>query len=1078
MLLLGGAGCVKDDYGLSSGVKEGHPVTVKMTLGMGKTTDIVVTRADNSNSTLSTLTLFVYDAAGTVCQQVLTLEGGSLVLLGADVTGPNGERLYQVTFQTTSGEKKLLGVANYTVGEEGFWSGFTSLRNAAEAGTLTFDALRSGMVSLRDALVGSDGLILPSITANTQMLISGWNEGAVFSTDGTVADFGTYGDAQRSVLLKMDRAMARITFNIAAAPAGAQGTFTPSTFRVYNIPKSTLLVKSTTAGADPYTPDLLAEEDFLTSAMSNVGALSGGSYSFSFYMPENVQPTRTENAEGGAMTYADRDKWTGPAGSLPEAKTWSNAPQTGTFVVINGTYTESNGQYTGNVSYTVHLGDFSATGSQGNFSVERNCSYTYNMSVLGVDRIVVEAKKETGEEYQQAAEGEIYDAGNCIYNYQLDAHYEQVYLQYDLTSLAQSLPAGLTGEDLDNAISSKLILVIQSEAMDHSSDGVSNKRGSLQPYKIYADAVRNAADPVQAAAAAKSAILDDDSSNAGSLTPKKGFDYKWIEFWPQTGTTLASYPGTPTWSQAYIADKAPTGDNATKAGYLMDVYDVIVAMGKVVKKIYLNGQGEQNTISTADRAEDGITVTLESGGSYLARFTAFVNEYYYYAHPLTGAPVTTWSVLVNKMPREMVIAMSTDVSVDGNSSFSQIHSYISQLSMQTFYSSRTEQINAFGLETYNETPLTMNFSSSVGDGSLDDLDGRQNQIRLISGDGDATALPQNIAWQNYIDVSNNGWTQTIPTDRTQRKLYDAYAPQSNAAYACLSRNRDLNGNGMIDDNELRWYLPSLNEYIRIGIGNNVLSNASRLYMGDKMAMVGNLYPGSYIQDGALYYTSSASGKRVFWAVEHGAYGNDGTYKRLPIRCVRVLPAITESQDATIVAVKPVSTFEKLTDGSNIILKFKGRLVDELYRERTDDVLLEHSEDETPNSFSEGIIVAQAYMTNYFPLTQIVNEGGNQSNPCATYHETGDGGATWRVPNLVELQALNAANMLYAEEGVYNFNNYTVCCTQFSNSNVRYGFMYNGPIACMQYNERTQSSKVRCVRDVPAGYDFSRLSPAN
>lgn len=1068
MLLLGGAGCVKDDYGLSSGVKEGHPVTVRMTLGMGRTTDIVVTRADNSNSTLSTLTLFVYDASGTVCQQVLTLEGGSLVLLGADVTGPNGERLYQVSFGTTSGEKKLLGVANYTAGEEGFWSGFTALRSAAEAGSLSFDELRSGVVSLRNALVGVDGLILPSITANTQMLISGWNEGAVFSTDGTVTDFGTYGDAQRSVLLKMDRAMARITFNIAAAPAGAQGTFTPSTFRVYNIPKSTLLVKSTTAGADPYTPDLLAEEDFLTSAMSNVGALSGGSYSFSFYMPENVQPTRTENAEGGAMTYADRDKWTGPAGSRPEAKTWSNAPQTGTFVVINGTYTASNGQYTGNVNYTVHLGDFSATtGSQGNFSVERNCSYTYNMSVLGVDRIVVEAKKETGEEYQQAAEGEIYDAENCIYNYQLDAHYEQVYLQYDLTSLAQSLPAGLTGEDLNNAISSKLILVIQSEAMDHSSDGVSNKRGSLQPYKIYADAVRSGQDP----AAAKSNILEDDPANANQLTPKKGFDYKWIEFWPQTGTTLASYPGTPTWSQAYIADKAPTGDNATKAGYLMDVYDVIVAMGGAVRKIYL---GER--VSTTPYDENGITVVNE-GGRYLARFTAFVNEYYYYAHPLTGAPVTTWSVLVNKIPREMVIAMSTDVSADGNSSFSQIHSYISQLSMQTFYSSRTEQINAFGLETYNETPLTMNFSSSVGDGSLDDLDGRQNQIRLISGDGDATALPQNIEWQDYIDVSNNGWTQTIPTDRTQRKLYDAYA-QSNAAYACLSRNRDLNGNGMIDDNELRWYLPSLNEYIRIGIGNNVLSNASRLYMGDKMAMVGNLYPGSYIQDGALYYTSSAYNKRVFWAVEHGAYGNDGTYKRLPIRCVRILPAITESQDATIVAVNPVSTFEKLTDGTNIVLKFKGRLVDELYRERTDDVLLEHSEDETPNSFSEGIIVAQAYMSNYFPLTQIVNEGGNQSNPCATYHETGDGGATWRVPNLVELQALNAANMLYAKENVFNFNNYTVCCTQFSNPNVRYGFMYNGQIACMQYNERTQRSKVRCVRDVPAGYDFSRLSPAN
>lgn len=1070
MLLLGGAGCVKDDYGLSSGVEEGHPVTVKMTLGMGRTTDIVVTRADNSNSTLSTLTLFVYDAAGTACQQVLTLEGGSLVLLGADVTGPNGERLYQVTFQTTSGEKKLLGVANYTVGEEGFWSGFTALRNAAEAGSLSFDALRSGVVSLRNALVGVDGLILPSITANTQMLISGWNEGAVFSTDGTVTDFGTYGDAQRSVLLKMDRAMARITFNIAAAPAGARGTFTPSTFRVYNIPKSALLVKSTTAGT--YTSDL--QTDFLTSAMSNVGALSGGSYSFSFYMPENVQKP------GTSTEYAQRDMWSGDSGSTPENKTWMHAPQTSTFVVISGTYVESDGKYTGNVSYTVHLGDFSATGSQGNFSVDRNCSYTYNMSVLGVDKIVVEAKKETGEEYQQAAEGEIYDAENCIYNYQLDAHYEQVYLQYDLTSLAQSLPAGLTGEDLDNAISSKLILVIQSEAMDHNSDGVSNKRGSLQPYKIYADAVRNAADPVQAAAAAKSAILDDDLSNAGSLTPKKGFDYKWIEFWPQIGTSLASYPGTPTWSQAYIQGVTEAQGDAAR---LMDVYDVIVAMGEAVRKIYLGG-----TVSTDDYGENGITV-INNGGRYLARFTAFVNEYYYYAHPLTGAPVTTWSVLVNKMPREMVIAMSTDVSADGNSSFSQIHSYISQVSLQTFYSSRTEQINAFGLETYNETPLTMGFWTAVGDAGFDDSDGRQNQIRLIANSSTATSLSGDQSWTNYINASNNGWTQTISSDRTQRKLPGAYR-LSNAAYACLSRNRDLNGDGRIDDNEVRWYLASLNEYIRIGIGSNVLSNSAQLYMGDKMLMTKSAYPNSYIADGALYYTSSASKKRVLWAVERGAYGEVGSYydadKNLPIRCVRILPAHDPKVVSGVVAA---STLEKRRDNTSglTVLKFKGRLVDELYRQRVDDALIKHNEDQDANSFYDGIFVAENYLSGTYRLGDIIgyegsvtveeenwwggsdyvtyNFDGTMTNPCPE---------NWRVPNLGELSAMNAAGL------ITSFS--TACCTQFSNRNVRYGFARDASyIMAPGANPKdlTNGYYIRCVRDVPQGYDFdTQSSPVN
>ena len=117
-----------------------------------------------------------------------------------------------------------------------------------------------------------------------------------------------------------------------------------------------------------------------------------------------------------------------------------------------------------------------------------------------------------------------------------------------------------------------------------------------------------------------------------------------------------------------------------------------------MKKIY-NGE----SVSTADRGEDGITIT-QSNNDYVARFTAFVNEYYYYRHPLTGLDVTTWSVMTNKIPREMIIAMSTDGSNDGNSSYSQLHSYISQLSMQTFYSSRSMSLNAFGIESYNETP--------------------------------------------------------------------------------------------------------------------------------------------------------------------------------------------------------------------------------------------------------------------------------------------------------------------------------------------------------------------------------------
>ena len=67
MLAFAAAGCVKDDYGLAPSVVEGRPVTVTLKCDLGRTSDITVTRADNTYSGLSTYTLFVYDAAGTTC---------------------------------------------------------------------------------------------------------------------------------------------------------------------------------------------------------------------------------------------------------------------------------------------------------------------------------------------------------------------------------------------------------------------------------------------------------------------------------------------------------------------------------------------------------------------------------------------------------------------------------------------------------------------------------------------------------------------------------------------------------------------------------------------------------------------------------------------------------------------------------------------------------------------------------------------------------------------------------------------------------------------------------------------------
>ena len=1072
--------CVDDDLmGNKAEVVEGEPITISLNFAAIPSTDVSITRASGSDlSELSDIVICVFHGDGSFEQMVTNYEGGGLTVKGNSV-GDNGENLYSVSFQSTSGEKKLIALAN--VADGAFWENMITDLTTAYNGNYSFDQVKAIVADVSHKLVTqastTDGMQPFHITSSSQMLISGWNEDVVFGTNNAVTDYGTYGDETNKVAIKMKRAMAHITFNIAANPSGANGTFTPTSFRVYNIPTKSYLTNDLQGSQSYALTTNVTNVKYVYTASENISTAQGGNYSFDFYMPENVQEP------GGATTYNAREEWEGASSASAENKKWTNAPQNSTFVVISGTY-EGNATIDGtqgqpvtvNVEYTIHLGDFGestdASRNYGDFSVMRNYSYTYSVSVLGVDNIIVEAQRQGGEEFQNGAEGSVYDNAHTVYSYNLDAHYEQVFLEYNLSDIANSLGQGLSDEALDDAIADQLILIIQSEAMDYTHEysaeapyTTRNKRGTLSPYKIYADAVRNGTDA--AADAAKAAVLDGAGEGA---EPTKGFDYKWIEFLPQEGTGISKYPGISSWAKEDLTGMTNqdfyAGANGTNS--MLDVYDMIVEMGKAINQIYADGDKNGTPIS------DKIKIS-QNGSNYVARFTAFVNECYYLRHPLTGAKATSWSVMTNKIPREMIIAMSTETSDDGNSSYSKIHSYISQLAMQTFYNDRVSSLNAFGIETYNETPLLFTFGSPESTNNLTDNDGRENQKILIG------ASP---SWSTYINDQYNGWTASVgATDRSKHKLA-ASAYNVQAAYsACMSRNRDLNGNGTIDENEIRWFLPSINEYIRMGIGANAISSAAQLYMGDKSSMTASGYATDYISDGALYFTSSPADKRVFWAVEKGAYSVDGVdyvgdYQGKPIRCIRVLPATGTDANTDISSINGVKSdatyiaYEETT-GRPKLLKFKDRLVSSLYRLRASSSLDIHNEDDDANSFYDGIFVAEDYLKNgnvyaYYNFGDLLNITNTDQNPCQNYIEHGI--SNWRLPNLVELSAMNAAGWLNdcQADGTSNPNKNVASCTQFSNQNVRLGFVRTNGIGC--YTNSAQI-RVRCVRDVPENYNF-------
>lgn len=1054
------SGCKDDDLAKNNGdVVEGVPITVTFNLGGKPADDVTVeTRADdNTLSDLTNLVIFVFHEDGSLEHYVSSRPNNDITFT------KQSDGLYEVRFQTTSGKKNLIAVANTSqnTADGGFWE-LTEIQDAVTSGYLTFTQLKTILINLK----GQNGMQPIQIVSASQMMMAGWNTGVIFNTNGGVDNYGTDGDNSKNVVIKMDRTMARVTFNI------KEGNFVPTSYRVYNIP-----TKSYLTNKDKLKSDGIEELSYIYTASSNIGTVSNGQYTFEFYLPENIQDVAKDldvlPSNVNEEMYAKRDLCSvenGEDGSLPENKTWTHAGN-GTFVVINGTYTgtadivdeEGNktGEdhtVTGNAEYTIHLGDFSSTGSYGNFSVERNVSYTYNVTVTGVNNIVVEAL--TDKENQSGAEGDIYDYDGVNYSYQLDAHYEQVYLAYNLSSIAENLDQEkIETYGLDAAIADRLVLVIQSPMMDeaHSETSdepyqIKNNRGTIKPYQIYVDKIDNAKE-------AKDNAL-------------RYFDYKWVELLPQKyeyTPTLRNYPGVSSWSRATGIDGSVYGGAASSDNKLIDVYDAIVAMGKVIKKIK---ELQTGNIITTDFGENGITVT-QVNGNYYACFTAFVNEYFYYNHPLTGGNIS-WDKFTNTIPREMMITMDSKLSADGNSSYSKLYSYISQLSMQTFYNAESG-LNGFGIETYNETPL---YTWGRGAGSSPS-DGRSNQLSLIGIDN---YYPP--SWRTFINYLYNGWTKS---NMSSHKLEnDAYQQYYRYAYAaCMSRNRDLDNDGEIDENEVRWYLPALNEYIRISIGSDAISGAARLYSGDKSQMEKELgsptkYPIQYIENGSLYYTSSSVGKRVYWAVEGGSYSADdngwtgGIRQGKQIRCIRVLPG----GDLTDLSVSTAATYE--WDNTNRVLKFKGRMNPSLYRERVSNRLRAHTEDDAANRFYDGIYVATDVVTGV-ELGQIIRIGTVQNgnsyvtysddNPCANYHEGGNNNVTWRVPNLAEFSAMNAAGLL-------NYDN-IACGTQFSNQRVRYGFTtaYNSDLreyyitakgAVAAENLEVKYS-IRCVRDVEANY---------
>ena len=540
-----------------------------------------------------------------------------------------------------------------------------------------------------------------------------------------------------------------VSKNVFVLKRGTGGTFIPKKYSIYNYSTSSTLLQrdelNEYAGDDTFTK---FEE------LPIAAPAAGGDYSFSFYMPENVQKPA---ASPTSWSYADRER------RESDYSTFTYAPAKSTYVVIEGTY-EGPGEsgtdhVTGTVKYTIHLGDFgnstdASNTKFGNFSVTRNARYTYTITVNGVKNIIAEAKKVSDN--QPGAEGQIIKPSpHVIVN--LDAHFENVLLTFSKTNIEKCIVSGTV------------------PAGDGKMTSFTVQKGSTDPH------------------------LE---------------DIAWVKFGkPASQTEFANYPGD---------------------ANLVNIYDLI------------------------DEIKAGTTThCIISGDNVYTQ--AYVDEYFYNDKP--------YKDFVNTEDRILSFTIgNANISQDGQSTYVEGNGFtLKQKSIKTFYNDNAG--NPFGLETVEETPdNTFSESTDYQDLGTNAQNGLTNTRAIVQN-----ASSQN--WTDFVNITNNGFTGS--TAPTASEIMTAKG--ANPLYQCLSRNRDLNGNGTIDQDEIKWYVPTYRQYIYLWCGMKSI-------------------PPDITFEHENYVTSMKGGYRIWWAYEGTAIGSaeGGAAK---VRCVRNLTDRTDDVSA-------------------------------------------------------------------------------------------------------------------------------------------------------------------------------------
>lgn len=926
----------------SSQVKEGVPVSVNLQF-QTSTAERVTTRAltEKGEFQVNDLYLLIFDKNGNRKEGSIYYNTEALAGFGHTAGNQANPTHGTITnLKTTSGQSYIFGIANVADNELDRGNKLkTQLDNMP-----SLSELKKWVTTLNN-----DGNIARS---SPSLLMSGTFQ-ATGATDKEKAEGICTIPASNGKIsgkLNLRRLDSHITFNIKLGEKIQ--IFELDSWQVYNVPVNSFLIDQNTQFAEARYANSGEQKEYSNQSDESV-------FSFDFYMQENLKRAFTdkETMDGTVLTnYKDREK---------EMKNMDGS-NSGIYkyVEANATYVEikakmniqpsgDNKFRTADVRYIVHLGGGETDYT--NFNSLRNKKYTYTVTIVDVESIIVEVK--SGEDAPGArpgSEGDVVDAKTE--SYALDSHYS-------------CFNMGFTYEDIVDNLS----FIVQTP---FAPDAVYSTKG----------AIGGLANTVQA-----------------------NGDYKWIEFQrAEDKNTLAKYK------------RDPIGNQTTP----LTLYDL----------------------------EDDMKKQGKPGDGKTYYYTVFIDEYYYDEAPTEiaksnwGNPL--WKNFVNKGNRKLLLFLETQTSEDRESDYSQAKYMIRQKSIQTYYSTENfnDEQNALGMEHINETGYpdwngTLN--NSLGSHSListgwSSVNGFFNTNRyfyvLSTADAANVSMFERDKWDTYLDYTiSENFPQT-------------YHMKDVAAIAeCLSRNRDENGNGIIDLDELKWYLPSTEQLISVFLGAKSLP--SPLFDDKSIASVS-------LNDGNNHYITSNMQK--IWAEEGCSFGRISKYgdinypKRM--RCVRNL-GLSNTLAKTKVVDPPFkyNAGTRVFDMSQLTIQNKrtGKLSGEIDSHNNfDDANRPYKAFKMASTF-----VGQGFVTweEYFDTDP------THRSKCKELNEDGK---TWRAPNQREFIIMYLQNRTNLVNGTYT----AFSCTHWKYDPNRH-FGYDGRSLFLDPPVSKYYRTIRCVRDI-------------